>query len=721
MTARHAATSRSECTGEGPRIVVASSGLGHVARGVEAWAADLGAALARRGANVTLCKGGGEAATQYERVIPCWQRGSTRAQRAPRLLPRSLAWRLGVASAYGLEQVTFAWHLIRFLRSWRADVLHVQDPLVALIAQRARQLGLVSTRTILAHGTEEPDSFLSKIDYVQHLTPWHEAECRAHGVSKPGWAAIPNFIDLKRFHPGKHSAIRGQLGIPAEALVVLTAAAIKRNHKRIDALLTEFAGLCAAQPSLPVYLVVAGGHESDTDELVEAGKKLLRDRVRFLVRFPREQMAELYRSADLFVLASLKEMMPIALLEAMASGLACIVNRHPVLEWIVGPGGRAIDMAKPGELTRELGSVLSREGFRRDMGQRARDHCVEHFGEEAVVGQILEYYTRVIGRSAIERSPVAGSTPHAGGCAGTVSVVIPTFNAGQWVAQAVDSVLAQTVLPCEIVVIDDGSTDDTRARLAPYMDRIRYVNQPNLGVAAARNRGIACTTGDFVAFLDADDAWHPRKLELQLNAMRADASLAMLGAAAFDWPADSIPEVSFCRPATVPWRRLAVKNVFTTSSVLVRRQVLERIGVFDPELRGPEDYDLWLRIAEEHRVAVQEIPLVGYRTVSGSLGRRAVSMETGLRRILRKLDDRRAWRGDWLLRRKARAYCGYSCAFLYSAAGDQKSALSRILGSILEYPLPYRSGEVRFLFGRLRMLTMILRRLPGGARAPRTA
>src|SRR5262249_17519807 len=83
---------------ESPRIVVASSGLGHIARGVEAWAADLSAALLRRGWNVTLCKGGGKAVAAYERVIPCWQRGTSRAQRAARLLPRSVAWRLGLAS-----------------------------------------------------------------------------------------------------------------------------------------------------------------------------------------------------------------------------------------------------------------------------------------------------------------------------------------------------------------------------------------------------------------------------------------------------------------------------------------------------------------------------------------------------------------------------------------------------------------------------------------------
>ena len=92
-------------------------------------------------------------------------------------------------------------------------------------------------------------------------------------------------------------------------------------------------------PDLPVWLVVAGGREHDTDELVAQGHRLLGDRLRTLVGFPRERMPDLYRSADVFALTSLMEMMPIALIEATASGLPCLVNKHPVLEWISGPGG----------------------------------------------------------------------------------------------------------------------------------------------------------------------------------------------------------------------------------------------------------------------------------------------------------------------------------------------------------------------------------------------
>jgi glycosyltransferase involved in cell wall biosynthesis len=377
------------------RIAVASSGLGHVARGVEAWADDLAAALAARGQAVALYKGGGRATRPYERVLPCWQREAAPTGRLLRVLPRRLSWRIGLGSPYGVEQVTFGLALVRRLRRTPADVLHVQDPVVAIIAQRARRLGLIRTRTVLAHGTEEPFAFQRKVTFLQHLAPWHLDEARRAGVARRHWAAIPNFIDTDQFAPGTAPGVRAALGLPADARVVLSVAAIKRDHKRVDYLVAEFARLRAERPDLPAYLVVAGGWEPGTDELVAEGRRALGDRVRFLVRCPRDRMPDLYRAADLFALASLKEMMPVAVLEASASGLPCLVHRHPVLEWMVGPGGEAIDMIAPGELAAGLGRWLGDPDRCAEAGRRAREHCQSQFSVAVVVDRILNYYRRV--------------------------------------------------------------------------------------------------------------------------------------------------------------------------------------------------------------------------------------------------------------------------------------------------------------------------------------
>ncbi|MEX2175668.1 MAG: glycosyltransferase family 4 protein [Pirellulaceae bacterium] len=381
-------------------IAIASSGLGHVARGIEAWAHDLGQALAERGLPVIVCKGGGEPQADYERVVRCWTRESPQAKNTLARLPRFLGWRLGMGNGYGVEQATYAWNLIKVLRKERVGLLHVQDPQVALYVQRARRLGWLKTKTILAHGTEEPLDFQRKITYLQHLAPWHLEESRAAGVWKPTWTAIPNFIDTSLFRPGQSPELRRELDIPPNALVVLVAAAIKRNHKRVDYLLDEFAALLQRRPDLPIYLVIAGGWEPETDELVAEGKRRLGDRVRFLVRFPRSRMPDLYRAADLFVLGSLKEMMPIALLEGAASGLPCLVHEHPVMAWMVGPGGKTIDMAASGALACELEQMAGCEGERRNLGSLAQQHCLQNFSREAVVDQILDYYGRVMNTPA---------------------------------------------------------------------------------------------------------------------------------------------------------------------------------------------------------------------------------------------------------------------------------------------------------------------------------
>src|SRR5580704_10876157 len=117
-----------------------------------------------------------------------------------------------------------------------------------------------------------------------------------------------------------------------------------------------------------------------------------------------------------------------------------------------------------------------------------------------------------------------------------VSVVIPAYNCGPYIAEALDSVLGQSLAPDEIVVVDDGSTDDTPERVAAYVGRVRYVRQANERVAAARNRGIAETSGELIAFLDSDDVWHPAKLERQVAILRERPEIGAIGTRLIDWP-----------------------------------------------------------------------------------------------------------------------------------------------------------------------------------------
>jgi glycosyltransferase involved in cell wall biosynthesis len=311
-------------------------------------------------------------------------------------LPTRLTWRFGVGSAYDVEQVTFALGLVRYLFSEQVEIVHVQDPGVARIVQAASELGILKTKTILAHGTEESPEFLRRITFLQQLSPWHLDQSIKAGGAKDTWRAIPNFVDTSRFAEDNRTELRRRLDIPDDAVVLLTVSAIKRHHKRIDWLLQEFGDLRKRYPHYPVILLVAGGWEPDTDELVNEAQRAHGNAVRFLVRFPSSRMPEIYAASDMFTLCSLQEMMPIALLEAMASALPCITHDYPVAEWMTGPGGRKVDMTVHGALAAAWAELVEHEEDRRRIGKAARQFCEQNFGKQQVVDRILEYYDFVL-------------------------------------------------------------------------------------------------------------------------------------------------------------------------------------------------------------------------------------------------------------------------------------------------------------------------------------
>ena len=210
---------------------------------------------------------------------------------------------------------------------------------------------------------------------------------------------------------------------------------------------------------------------------------------------------------------------------------------------------------------------------------------------------------------------------------GLVSVVIPAYNAGPYIAQAVESVLSQTYPHIECIVVDDGSTDDTRQRLTPYMDRIRYIWQENQERSAARNRGIEIAVGEYVAFLDADDWWHPAKVEKQVSALEMNPSVGltytwMQCVSASGKPLDIISdqEIGLLRKEDVfPKLFLGKHLTGAGSTILVRRECVERVGGFDTKLAGPEDWEFPLRVALEYDLWCVPEPLAYYRRTSFDL------------------------------------------------------------------------------------------------------
>ncbi len=193
-----------------------------------------------------------------------------------------------------------------------------------------------------------------------------------------------------------------------------------------------------------------------------------------------------------------------------------------------------------------------------------------------------------------------------------VSVIIPTYNRAGIIEEAVDSVLAQDYEDFELIVVDDGSTDNTSEVLVPYGDDVRVLFQENSGVSAARNRGIAEASGKLIAFLDSDDLWLPQKLSTQVEFFhqRPDALICQTEEV---WVRNGIrvnPKQRHKKPAGMIFEPSLELCLVSPSAVMIRRDLLDTTGYFDETLPACEDYDLWLRISSRFPVYLIETPLI---------------------------------------------------------------------------------------------------------------
>jgi glycosyltransferase involved in cell wall biosynthesis len=376
------------------RVAVACSGLGHVARGIETWADETAAALRRHTTAVDVELFGGAPVADGQ-AVACWRRTSPQAQRLSRLCRHIGGWRFGMGSPYEVEQTSFALNLWR--RIGRAyDILHVQDPLLAAIFEHARRLRLSRPHVILANGTGESARVLRGFAQLQHLTP--DAADAWNAERPPGQLSftIPNFINLRKFRPADRAEARQRLGLPPDRTIILCCAAIRSRHKRIDVLLREFAEANRASGNR-LLLVVAGGQDPETQPLMDMAASMPGDTVRMHVGVPRDQIADFYNAADMFVLASLHELFGIVFLEAMACGLPVICHDTPAFHYVVGPAGHYGDLEREGGISQGIAALLD-DAACAELAAHARPHVERHFSPAAVIPQVIEMYKAVASR-----------------------------------------------------------------------------------------------------------------------------------------------------------------------------------------------------------------------------------------------------------------------------------------------------------------------------------
>jgi glycosyltransferase involved in cell wall biosynthesis len=287
--------------------------------------------------------------------------------------------------------------------------------------------------------------------------------------------------------------------------------------------------------------------------------------------------------------------------------------------------------------------------------------------------------------------------------AGLVSVIIPSYNYGRFVVDAVKSALAQTYPQIEVIVVDDGSTDETAENLRPFSGQIRYIFQPHRGVSAARNAGIRDAHGEWIALLDADDVWHSQKTEIQLSAASSLTKVGLIGSL----KAECLPETLPVKPAL---RSLTLRDFLTssptgTTGALIRRECFDCVGLFDEDLQWVEDRDIWLRIAAKYQCVQVLTHCWWYRPHQAQISRRASQMFENYKKVLTKFFNQHPEYAG--LRRLAWGYLYFDSGWAFLNEGNRRIAWTLMLKSL--YLRPWSLGDRKLRkFIRARILARLI-------------
>jgi len=273
-----------------------------------------------------------------------------------------------------------------------------------------------------------------------------------------------------------------------------------------------------------------------------------------------------------------------------------------------------------------------------------------------------------------------------------ISIVIPVYNGGRFIADAVNSVLEQTYDDYEIIVVNDGSTDDTEELLKPYMDRIIYIKTGNSGVSSARNTGIMNARGTYVAFLDQDDLFHPERLSVTVDYLDAhpDAGMVYTSARRMLMDGTLLPDKDLPGYSGDIFPQLFEKCFIAPSMVVCKKDVLVDVGMFAKELSSEgEDYNLFLDISSRYHVGYISQRLLTYRLHpdNTSKSKEEVAPFRYEQILLRYADHlRKNYRMGWWVYRRRMSKVYREQAKIFLGQGNRNDALRCLKRSITMFP-----------------------------------
>jgi glycosyltransferase involved in cell wall biosynthesis len=303
-----------------------------------------------------------------------------------------------------------------------------------------------------------------------------------------------------------------------------------------------------------------------------------------------------------------------------------------------------------------------------------------------------------------------------------VSVIVPAYNCARYVHEALHSALEQDYPNKEIIVVDDGSIDDTPQVLRSFGDQIVVTQQTNAGAASARNTGLQVARGDYIAFLDADDIWLPGKLKAQVEYLQIHPEIGMVYSAWMEWLANDQgefvpPEVPVANssdlsidPDASGWlyNKLLLDCIIHTTTVVFRRDVVQQVGLFDLNLRRGQDYDYWFRVSRLTSIHKLRAVLSLYRMHRDSITRKAhatnygyVVLQNALNRWGRVGPDGTVTPKKVMNSALARTWLDYG--YMHYTTGDPALALHAFKQCISYRPL-WHSGWVYWMRSWLKVL-----------------
>ena len=699
--------------------------------------------------------GTGGAETVYVNIV----RGldATRWQHVPVLPVREWMYEQLVAagvqpvmlSERGTFDVAYFARMVALIRKRRVDLIHahlfgsaVRAALlsrisgVPAIATLHGNMDLGSRERFLGAKIKLLNSGLKRVVFVSE--PLRRTVLDAVPLRPDLAEVIPNGIDAARFASGDGRSFRAEFGIAPDEFVVGTVATPGRAAKGLDIFLEVAALLRKRLPRIR-FVIVGDLALGRGTELLEQRAALGLDNDVIMTGF-REDVAAALASFDVYALTSRTEGFSISLVEAMASGLPVVSTRCGGPEQILKDGvtGLLVENESATAVASAIERFRANPEERRRLGSAARVESRERFSLDAQ----LRSYDRLYQESTGGSSHMPGGISHTTGgrshttAAGTssttiddlissrtarISVVIPAYNRADFIKATVETILAQSLPPVEIIIVDDGSTDHTPQVCAQFGPPVRYIRHQNEGPSGARNHGIRAATGDWIAFCDSDDLWDRDKLELQMAVLdNTKAAWCISDLRVIDPSNRPVrpdtpglvqafpvlqggvsPSAHFARwlaakrvrwnggPITVyhgdMFGMLFLGNIVLPTTAIVSRELIERAGPFDVEFRRAEDTEFFHRIAAYAPGAVIMKPLASYRVGHPSFMKSDPA--PFIEYTLRSLDgaasrrpalsaaERAAYRDG---RSKLRQRLAYTRLSAYDGAGARRAVLERL-------------------------------------------